>query len=470
MELDATHLARIQFGFTITFHIIFPAFTIGLSAFIATLLGRYLWTKDERLKRLARYWTKIFAVSFAMGVVSGIVLSYQFGTNWSRFSVVVGNTIGPLIAYEVLTAFFLEATFLGIMLFGWKRVPDGLQFIAALMVALGTCMSAFWILSANSWMQHPAGHEVRDGIAYPLDWLKIVFNPTFPYRFAHMVVAAYLTTAIVVMAVGARHLLKGRFEDQARTMLKMGLGLALVLAPLQILIGDMHGLATAKYQPVKLAAMEGHWPAHEVAPLVLFAWPNEKEERNDFEIGIPRLGSFIILHDMNGIYPGLKAVPPKDRPPVKPVFFSFRLMVGIGLLLFAIVLWGGIQWRRGKLMQDRWFLTAASWSWPLGFVAIIAGWMVTEIGRQPWIATGVLRTVDASSPISAGTVAFTLALFVIVYGIVFAMGIRYINILINKGPDPAATEEPRGLPNRPISAAADAVHDETVGGASHQGA
>lgn len=470
MELDATLLARLQFGFTITFHIIFPAFTIGLSAFIATLLGRYLWTREERLKRLARFWTKIFAVSFAMGVVSGIVLSYQFGTNWSRFSVVVGNTIGPLIGYEVLTAFFLEATFLGIMLFGWKRVPDGLQFISALMVAIGTCMSAFWILSANSWMQYPAGHEVRNGIAYPVDWMSIVFNPTFPYRLGHMVVAAYLTTAIVVMAVGARHLLKAQFEDQARTMLKMGLGLALVLTPAQILLGDLHGLVTAKYQPVKLAAMEGHWPAREVAPLVLFGWPNEKEERNDYEIGIPRLGSFIITHDFNGIYPGLKAVPPSERPPVKPVFFSFRIMVGIGFALLALVIWGGVQWWRGRLLSDRRFLTVASWSWPLGFIAIVAGWMVTEIGRQPWIATGILRTADARSPVPAETVAVTLALFIIVYGIVFTMGIRYINILVNKGPDPAATEEPRGTPNRPLSAATDAVHDETVGGQTRQGA
>ncbi len=465
MPLDATMLARMQFAFTVTFHIIFPAFTIGLSAFIATLLGRYLITREERIKRLARYWTKIFAVSFAMGVVSGIVLSYQFGTNWSRFSVVVGNTIGPLIGYEVLTAFFLEATFLGIMLFGWNRVSDRLHFIAALMVAIGTAISAFWILSANSWMQYPTGHEVRNGIAYPVDWWQIVFNPTFPFRFAHMVTAAYLTTAVVVIAVGARHLLAGRFPDQSRTMIKMGLALTLILAPAQVVIGDLHGLATARYQPAKLAAMEGHWPASEVAPLVLFAIPNEKAERNDWEIAIPKLGSFILTHDWNGVYPGLKSFPADERPPVLPVFFAFRLMVGIGLFLVAMALWGGVQWWRGRLFEDRLWLKTASWSWPLGFIAIVAGWMVTEIGRQPWIATGILRTADARSPVAAETVALTLALFVVVYGIVFTMGIRYINLLVNKGPDPEATADPRGLPNRPLSAAEDAVRDAKQQGA-----
>ncbi len=457
MELDATLLARIQFGFTITWHIIFPAFTIGLSAFIATLLARYLWTKDERYRRLARYWTKIFAISFAMGVVSGIVLSYQFGTNWSRFSVVVGNVVGPLIGYEVLTAFFLEATFLGVLLFGWNRVPAWLHFVSALVVAVGTLLSAFWILAANSWMQFPTGHEMRDGIAFPLDWLAIIFNPTFPLRFAHMVVAAYLTTAIVVMAVGARHLLRGRFEDQSRTMIRMGLGMALVLAPAQAVIGDFHGLQTAKYQPAKLAAIEAHWPAHEVAPLVLFAWPNDKAERNDFEIAIPQLGSFIILHDWNGIYPGLKAFAPENRPPVPPVFFAFRVMVGIGLLIIALSLAGGVLWWRGTLFVNRAWLTAASWAWPLGFTAIVAGWFVTEIGRQPWIAAGILRTAEARSPVAAATVAITLALFVVVYAAVFGTGILYINRLVNRGPDEAATAEPHGTPTSPLSAAADAV-------------
>jgi cytochrome d ubiquinol oxidase subunit I len=457
MSIDPTLLARIQFGFTITFHIIFPAFTIGLSAFIATLIGRHLYTGEEHYRTLARFWTKIFAVSFAMGVVSGVVLSYQFGTNWSRFSVVAGNIVAPLMAYEVLTAFFLEATFLGVMLFGWDRVPRWLHFVAAIMVASGTLMSAFWIISANSWMQYPTGHEVRDGVAYPVDWLRVVFNPTFPYRLTHMVVAAYLTTSIVVLAVGARYLLAGKHEEHGRTMLRMGLGLALVLAPVQAIIGDFHGQATAKYQPVKLAAIEGHWPAQEVAPLVLFAWPNETTETNDYQIAIPHLGSFIILHEWDGIYPGLKAFPAQDRPPVPPVFFAFRAMVGLGLLMILLAFVGGFLWWRGRLFTNRLYLKAAAYSWPLGFMAIVSGWFVTEIGRQPWIVNGVLRTADARSPVPGETVLVTLIAFVLVYGVVFAMGIRYINRLINKGPIPPVTGPQDGLPNRPLSAAKDAT-------------
>lgn len=294
MELDPVLLSRIQFGFTVSFHIIFPSFTIGLAAFIATLLVRWRITGQEHLHRLARFWTKIFAVSFAMGVVSGIVLSYEFGTNWSNFSVVVGNVIAPLIGYEVLTAFFLEATFLGIMLFGWSRVPPNLHVLAAVLVAIGTSLSAFWILAANSWMQTPAGHEVRDGIAYPVDWIKIIFNPSFPYRFAHMFIAAYLTTSLVVLAVGARYLAQGRFTEDAKTMLRMGLGMVAILTPLQMYVGDVSGLNTEKHQPAKIAAIEAHWDGNKPGDLVLFAVPNEKEERNDFEISIPNGASWII--------------------------------------------------------------------------------------------------------------------------------------------------------------------------------
>ncbi|WP_342360496.1 cytochrome ubiquinol oxidase subunit I [Terrarubrum flagellatum] len=461
---DSVLLARLQFAFTITFHIIFPAFTIGLSAFIATLLARAMWTGDDQYRTLARFWTKIFAVSFAMGVVSGIVLSYQFGTNWSRFSVIVGNVIGPLIGYEVLTAFFLEATFLGILLFGWDRFPRGLQLVAAIMVAIGTCMSAFWILSANSWMQFPAGHEVRNGIAYPVDWLAVVFNPTFPYRLIHMVIAAYLTTSIVVLAVGARYALKDIHAAHARTMLRMGLGMALVLAPLQLFIGDQHGLSTAKHQPAKLAAMEAHWDSSHAAPLVLFAWPNAKTESNDYEISIPRLGSFIITHDWDGRFKGLKDFAPQDRPPLPQVFFAFRIMVGVGLFLIALAFFGGYLWWRDDLERNRFFLWIASLSWPLGFVAIVAGWMVTEIGRQPWLATGVLRTADAASPLPAWKIAVSLALFLLVYGVVFTMGIRYINRLINKGPAGPLHEEDDALPNRPLSAAKPAIQNALAPG------
>lgn len=451
-QLDGVLLARIQFAFTVTFHIVFPAFTIGLSAFVATLHWRHVWTGEEIFLRMARYWTKIFAVSFAMGVVSGIVLSYQFGTNWSRFSVVVGNVIGPLLGYEVLTAFFLEATFLGVMLFGWSRVPAWAMAAAATAVAFGTALSAFWILAANSWMQFPVGHEVRDGIAYPVDWFRIVFNPTFPYRFAHMVTAAYLTTSVVVMAVGARHLLAMKFIPEARIMLRMGLGMLILLAPLQILIGDLHGLATRDHQPAKLAAMEGHWDGAHPADLVLFAIPNAAAERNDYAIGIPRLGSLIITHDWNGLFKGLKDFAPQDWPPVLPVFFSFRIMVGVGMVLLLLAVWGGWRWIGRRLDGATGFLTAASWSWPLGFVGIVAGWMVTEIGRQPWLATGILRTADAASPIEPIRVAISLALFVIVYGIVFAAGISYINRLIVKGPAPAIAAPEPGVPSSPLSA------------------
>src|SRR5437016_12319877 len=305
--MDPVLLARIQFGFTISFHIIFPSFTIGLAAYIATLLAMWVRTGSERYQLLARFWTKIFAVSFGMGVVSGIVLSYQFGTNWSRFSVVTGNVIGPAVGYEVLTAFFLEATFLGILLFAWNRAPPWLLTLSAAIVAVGTAISAFWILSANSWMQTPAGHEVRDGIRYPVDWLAIIFNPSFPYRLAHMLTAAYLTTSLVVLAVGARYLLALRHSEEARTMLHMAIGMLALLGPLQLLIGDQHGLNTLEHQPIKIAAMEGHWDGTKPGALVLFGWPDERTESNLFEIAIPHAGSLILTHSFDGLYPGLKS-------------------------------------------------------------------------------------------------------------------------------------------------------------------
>jgi cytochrome bd ubiquinol oxidase subunit I len=458
--LDPVLLARLQFAFTITFHIIFPSFTIGLSAFIATLLVRWLATGREHLNRLARFWTKIFAVSFAMGVVSGIVLSYQFGTNWSRFSLVVGNVIGPLIGYEVLMAFFLEATFLGVMLFGWKRVPPWLHVFSAIAVAGGTAMSAFWILSANSWMQTPAGYELRDGIAYPLDWLAVIFNPSFIYRLAHMLSAAYLTTSLVVLSVGARYLLAGRHLDEGRTMMRMGIGMLALLTPLQLVIGDQHGLNTLEHQPIKIAAVEAHWDGSVPGALVLFAWPDEKAETNRFEIAIPKAGSLFVTHNPDGLFPGLKSVPPADRPPVVPVFFAFRSMVGIGLLMLAAGWIGAWLWWRGRLFETRWYLLPLAWSWWMGFVAVISGWIVTESGRQPWIAHGILRTVDATSPVPGASVATTLVLFVLVYGVVFAMGIYYINRLINRGPEGRAAEPPElGSPARPLSSVMEAERE-----------
>jgi cytochrome d ubiquinol oxidase subunit I len=459
MELDPVLLARIQFAFTVSFHIIFPSFTIGLAAFIATLLIRWRMTGREHLHRLARFWTKIFAVSFAMGVVSGIVMSYEFGTNWSNFSVVVGNVLGPLLGYEVLTAFFLEATFLGIMLFGWSRVSPGLHVLSAILVAIGTSLSAFWILAANSWMQTPAGHEVRGGIAYPLDWIGVIFNPSFPYRFAHMFTAAYLTTSLVVLAVGARYLLKGRFPEEAKTMMRMGLGMVAILAPLQALIGDQHGLNTLNYQPEKIAAIESHWDGSKPGALVLFAIPNEDAERNDLEVSIPGGASLFLTHSADGLFPGLKDFPREDRPPVFPVFLGFRIMVGLGVLMILTGFVGAWLWARGRLFETQWYLKSVQYAWPLGFIAILAGWYVTEIGRQPWIATGILRTADAASPVAFSAVLVGLVLFVLVYGVVFSMGIYYINRLIEYGPRGAAAEAPEALPSRPLAAAGEAAHE-----------
>jgi cytochrome d ubiquinol oxidase subunit I len=433
MGFDPVLPSRFQFAFTLIFHIIFPTFTIGLSAYIATLGALWVRSGEERYHLIMRFWTRIFAVSFAMGVVSGIVMSYQFGTNWSHFSVVAGNVIGPLLGYEVLMAFFLEATFLGVLLFGFNRVPSWLYVMSAAIVALGTAMSAFWIISANSWMQTPAGFTMKDGIAYPTDWLAVIFNPSFPYRLAHMLNAAYLTTGFVVLAVGSRFLLAGRHISEGRTMLRMAIGLTAILAPLQLVIGDQHGLNTLKYQPIKVAAMEGHWDGSKPGALELFAWPDEKAEVNLSSISIPTGSSLILTHRLNGLYPGLKSVPPADRPPVKIVFFAFRVMVGLGLLMIAAALFGAFLWWRGTLFETRWYLQIMARSWWAGFVAVISGWIVTECGRQPWVVHDILRTADAASPVAGGSVITTLVLFILAYGVVFSFGIYYINRLINKG-------------------------------------
>lgn len=456
MDLDPILLSRLQFAFTISFHIVFPAFTIGLSAWIATLLGMALATGRSRYRDLAAFWTKVFAVSFAMGVVSGIVLTYQFGTNWSRYSEVVGNVVGPLIGYEVLTAFFLEASFLGIMLFGRDRVPAWLHFVAALLVAIGTAISAFWIISANSWMQVPAGHEVRDGIAYPVDWWSVIFNPTFPLRLTHMLIAAYITTGFVILAVGARWWLAGKHLRHAETMIRMALGILVVLTPLQIVVGDFHGLDTLKHQPAKIAAIEAHWENDGgPVPLVVFAWPDEKAEMNRFEIAIPMLGSLILTHSLTDTFKALKEFAVEDRPPVWPVFFSFRVMVGLGFLMLTVAVIGSVQWWRGRVFEPNPLMRVFSWMWPVGFLAVIAGWITTEIGRQPWVATGILRTADAVSPVSGLQVATSLVLFLMVYAIIFTAGIVYINRLLRKGPIPLH-DTTTGLGNRPIASAQDA--------------
>jgi cytochrome d ubiquinol oxidase subunit I len=443
MDFDPVLLARLQFAFTIAFHIIFPSFTIGLSAYIATLHTTAWLTGRERYREIARFWTRIFAVSFGMGVVSGVVLSYQLGTNWSRFSAATGNIIGPLAGYEVLSAFFLEASFLAILLFGANRVPRWLHVLSAVIVAIGTAMSAFWILSANSWMHTPAGHEMRDGVAHPLDWWTIIFNPSFPYRLAHMLNASYLTAGFVVLAVAARYLIAGRHLEEARIMLRMAVGLLVVLAPLQVLLGHLHGLNTLEHQPIKIAAMEAHWDGSKPGDFHIFAWPDEKNETNRFAISIPRGSSLVLTHDPNGLFPGLKDVPPADRPPLVPVFFAFRIMLAIGFFMAGAALYGAYLWWRGTLFATRWYLLVMAQTWWMGFVAVIAGWVTTESGRQPWIVQGILRTADATSPVIGGAVAVTFALFIVVYGIVFSAGIYFINRLVAKGLDAAAEETPK---------------------------
>jgi cytochrome bd ubiquinol oxidase subunit I len=439
--MESALLARLQFGFTVSFHIIFPTLTIGLSGFIAALALMGLVTGEGRYQRLARYWTKIFAVSFAMGVVSGVVLSYELGTNWSRFSLAAGNIIGPLAGYEVMAAFFLETTFLSIMLFGTNRVPRWLQSVSAVIVAFGTAISAFWILSANSWMNTPAGHALDEGVAYPIDWYAIVFNPSFVYRLWHMLNASYLTAGFVVLAVGARFLIARRHMGEARTMLRMGLGVLAVLAPLQLLLGDLHGLNTLAHQPIKIAAMEAHWDSTEPGDFHIFAWPDEAAELNRFAISIPRGASLILTHDPDGRFPGLKEVDAASRPPVKLVFFAFRVMLAIGLFMIAIVCIGALLWLRNRLFTSGWYLRTLGQSWWIGFVAVLAGWIVTESGRQPWIIYEIMRTDDATSPVPGGAVAVTLGLFIIVYGLVFSFGIYYINRLIANG-----LESPTGEP------------------------
>jgi cytochrome d ubiquinol oxidase subunit I len=433
MELDPVLLARLQFAFTISFHIIFPSFTIGIAAYLATLEVLWGWTGAERYKRLAAFWTKIFAVSFAMGVVSGVVLSYQIGTNWSRFSATAGNIVGPLMGYEVLAAFFLEATFISVLLFGGDRVPRWLHVFSAIAVALGTAMSAFWILSANSWMQTPTGYAMEGGVAVPRDWFAIVFNPSFPYRLAHMLNASLLTGGFVVIAVGARYLLANRHVEESRTMLRMAISLTAVLAPLQLIIGDQHGLNTLAHQPTKIAAMEAHWDGSTPGNFEIFAWPDEKAEKNRFAISVPHGSSLILTHTWNGLFPGLKDVPPQDRPPVKNVFFGFRIMLAVGFYMIAAALFGAwLLWRR-RLFMTRWYLHIVANTWWVGFVGVIAGWIVTENGRQPWVVYGVLRTADAVSPVPAGSVLTTLILFVLVYLFVFSFGAYFINRLIARG-------------------------------------
>ncbi len=433
--LSALTLARIQFAFTVSFHIIFPAFTIGLASWLAVLEWRWLKTGNIIFAEIYRMWVKIFAVTFGMGVVSGVVLSFQFGTNWSVFADKGGNVLGPLLGYEVLTAFFLEASFLGVMLFGWNRVSPKMHFTSTVIVALGTLVSAFWILSANSWMQTPGGYRVgEDGLFYPTDWLEVIFNPSFPYRFAHMVTAAYLTTAFVVAGIGAYYLWRRRHVQHARVMFGMAMIMAVFVAPMQLVLGDLHGLNTLEHQPAKVAAMEGLWDTQKGAPLVLFGWPDQEEETTKYSIEIPKLSSLILTHDLEGEVKGLKEWPKDEIPPVAWVFWSFRIMVGVGMLMIATGLIAIVLFFRKRLFDTAWFRYWCMALTPAGFIAVLAGWFVTEIGRQPYIVYGILKTADAVSPVSAGPIAISLLAFIVVYVLVFGAGSYYILKLIAKGP------------------------------------
>jgi cytochrome bd ubiquinol oxidase subunit I len=436
MTVDGLIAARAQFAFTIAFHILWPAYTIGISGFIAIVSALWLKTGKQVYHDLLRFWIHLFALGFAMGVVTGIVMSYEIGTNWSEFARRTANVIGPFFAYEVLLAFFLEAGFIGVMLFGMNRVGPRLHFLACLAVAIGAMVSAFWILAANSWMHTPAGFVLdSDGIFQVVSWWDAIFTPSFPYRFTHMVVAAYITGMFVVVGVSGFYLWRRRHLEFARTGLSIAMWILLALVPAQIAIGDMHGLNTLKHQPVKVAAMEGDWETRRGQPMVLFAWPNETAERNDYEIAIPKLGSLILTHDWDGEVAGLKSVPPQERPPVPVVFFAFRIMVGIGLVLLAIVLTGAVLRWRGRLYDTRWFSIVCAFSSPLPFLAILAGWTVTETGRQPYVVYGLLRTADAVSPVASAAVFGSLALFVIVYTVLLIAFFFYATRLVLRGPE-----------------------------------
>ncbi|GAB3402597.1 cytochrome ubiquinol oxidase subunit I [Massilia agilis] len=461
--LTAVDLARLQFAFTMSFHILFPAITIGLASYLAVLELCWLRTGRQVFLDLYHYWIKIFSVNFGMGVVSGIVMAYQFGTNWSFFSEFAGGVAGPLLSYEVLTAFFLEAGFLGVMLFGWNRVGPGLHFLATCLVALGTLVSATWILGANSWMQTPQGYEIVNGKAIPVDWIAVIFNPSFPYRLMHMAVAAFLSTALFVGATGAWHLLKGNDQPAVRTMLSMAMWMMTIVAPIQAAIGDAHGLNTAEHQPAKVAALEGHWengPPEQGMPLILFGMPDMQHERTNYALEVPHLGSVILTHSWNGQLKGLKAFPRELRPNALIVFWSFRLMVGLGLLMIALGFWSLWLRRGGRLFGNRAFLKAAVAMGPAGLVALLAGWVTTEVGRQPWVVYGVMRTADGASAHGVAPLALTLLLFVVSYVFVFGAGFAYVLRLARKGPQRFDMRQPpeggpgrERTPMRPLSAA-----------------
>lgn len=457
MELDPLVLSRMQFAFVVSFHAIFPVFTIGLASYIALLHGLFFKTNNPAWDRLALFWTKVFAVVFGMGVVSGIVMSFQFGTNWSNFSQAASNFLGPVLSYEVVTAFFLEAAFLGVLLFGRGKVPQGVHLFAAIMVAIGTFISSFWILSANSWMHTPAGVELIDYRFHVVSWTEAIFNPSFPYRFAHMAMASFLTGGFVVAGVSAWFLLRGRDPEANRRALSMCLWLLLFLAPAQAVVGDFHGLNTLEHQPAKVAAMEGHWETSGNVPLLLFAIPDQEAQTNRFEIGIPNLASLILTHSTDGVIQGLNEFAPEEQPPVWIVFWAFRVMVGIGLLMIATALTGLLLRRKGKFHQHTGFLKTLVYMIPMPFVAVLAGWIVTESGRAPWLVYGMMAHAEGVTPSLTGPMAlFTLVGYVLVYAVVFYAGIYYLTRVVRNGMLPKEEHETAGdnfrRPMRPLSA------------------
>ncbi|MFP3978437.1 cytochrome ubiquinol oxidase subunit I [Marinobacter sp. KMM 10035] len=456
MELDPLILSRIQFAFVVSFHAIFPVFTIGLASYIAVLEGLGYKTRNPVWLKLSSFWTTVFAVVFGMGVVSGIVMSFQFGTNWSNFSQASANFLGPMLSYEVITAFFLEAAFLGVLLFGRDRVPPGAHLFAAIMVATGTFISSFWILSANSWMQTPAGTELRDGIFYVTSWSEAIFNPSFQFRFAHKVIASFLTGGFVVAGVSAWYLLKGREVEANRKALSMCLWLLLILAPAQLVVGDFHGLNTLEHQPTKVAAMEGNWETSRNVPLLLFAIPDQENQTNHFEFGVPGLASLILTHDWDGEIPGLKDVPVAEQPPVAIVFWSFRIMVGLGMLMILFALTGLVLRSGGRYWRSPWFLQGMRFMSVAPFIAVLTGWFVTEFGRAPWLIYGMMTQAESVTPsLTGGMALFTLIGYVVVYALVFTAGVYYLMRVLYEGME-SNQHEPdiqSERPKRPMSAA-----------------
>ncbi len=449
MTFDTLTLSRLQFAFTIGYHILWPAYSIGIAGFIVLLNALWLLTGKAVYQDLMRFWIRLFALGFVMGVVTGVVLSYEIGANWSGFSRVTGNVTGPLLMYEALTAFFLEGGFIGIVLFGEARVGRRMHFFSCCMVALGTLLSAFWVLAANSWMQTPRGAVLgTDKVFHVVDWANVIFNPSFPYRFAHMVCASYITGIFVVSGVSAIFLLRKNNREFAETGLSLAMWIALFLVPLQMLLGDQHGQNTRRYQPMKLAAIEALWDSASSVPLILFAWPDQTAATNLWAIDVPHLGSLILTHTWNGQIQGLKQVPSRDRPYVPIVFFAFRAMVGIGTVLLALSIFGAYLRWRGQLFTRRWFLIALVVAMPFSFIAIISGWIVTEAGRQPWVVYGVMRTADAASPLVASHVGFTAILFTVVYASLLAGFLWFFLRTIIEGPELSVPSDVRQLSAR----------------------